>query len=111
MGNTLESGLIQMNAHMVVESSAISMMVIGAVLAVLMFMVAIYELMCDGPKKFAWIWLMIGLAGVAMFLLGTSTPRVQEIRACAYGPVSLEEVAVKYEIVNIDGKELTLRVR
>ena len=48
-------------------------------------------------------------AGVAYW--GTRLPRQKVIHACVDGPVSLELIASRYDILKVDGKELTLRVR
>ena len=51
-------------------------------------------------------WFWIGLV-----IAGSSRPKVKQIRCCASGPVSLDLVAARYDIVSVDGKELVLRER
>ena len=99
-----------MNAHMIVTEFAMRMMVCGTVLAVL-FIVAGVALLCARERKLSAACAAFAAIGIAMLLYGAYMPRVKELRVCVSGPVSLETISTKYEIINIDGKELTLRER
>lgn len=111
MGEMKVAGeLIQMNAKMVVTQDAMECMVFGLLGAIAFVIWTIWAL--RGKKK-AWavIFAVLAIAEAGLFAHGVMTPRVKEIHACASGPVSLEQIAVKYDIISVDGKELTLRVR
>ena len=106
----LTGELIQMNAHMVVTHAAKESIVIGLfcfIIFVLWTIVAIRS----KSKLLAILCAIIALSGAALFSYGVATPRAKEIKACANGPISLELISSRYDILKIDGKELTLRVR
>lgn len=113
----LTGGLIQMNSHMVVTRDANTLIVGGMVMAVLFAMMLIImatEKATDkaGAKRKRNRVVAMGvmvLVGVVLVIIGANQPRVKEIHACASGPLSLESVAAKYKIVNVDGSELVLR--
>ena len=108
MGSVV-GGLIQMNAHMVVTNTALGLIIVGVSLATGL---AISAFMWWLEAKKRW-WMLAILAAVfaALAVAGCRMPRVKEIRACVEGPVSLELIASRYDILQVDGKELTLRVR
>lgn len=107
----MESGLIQMNAHMVVTGEALSWMIVGVIVAVVGLLVAL--LVATGKKRqhkwryFA-AFLIVGLLGIAMVVGGDRVPRRKVIKCCASGPVSLEQIAILYDIIEVDGKMITL---
>lgn len=102
--------LIQMNAHMVKTSGSVWIMVFGLAIALVFAFVAVIVFIEKGWKM-STVFMIVSIAGIALFVVGIRAPRVKEIKACAYGPVSLEQVAICYDIVDVDGKMLTLRVR
>ena len=106
----LTGELIQMNAHMVVTDGAVKLILVGATLA---FVFALLGCKLFVERKLKASLILVGLAGLALMLMfvGSQIPRVKEIKSCVNGPVSLERVAAVYDIVNVDGKELTLRER
>ena len=107
-----DSGLIQMNAHMVVTSGARALIVAGIVVAGLFVFLAV--LSGTGEKrswKYVAAFMLIAVLGAGMAIVGANQPRQKVIMACASGPVSLDQVAAVYDIVDVDGKMLTLRVR
>ena len=55
--------------------------------------------------------IVCAMVGIVIMIVGFSRPKEQIVHACANGPVSLEQIAVKYDIISVDGKELKLRVR
>ena len=107
MGSVV-GGLIQMNAKVVMSDTAQFMVVCGAVFGALMLLAVAWAF---DEKRRWWVWLVAALlfAGVAYW--GTRLPRQKVIHACVDGPVSLELIASRYDILKVDGKELTLRVR
>lgn len=106
----LTGGLIQMNCHMRATGAAVGMITIGFAVAVL-FMLCGFTSWGQGKKIGAAVLFAVALAGAAVAVAGVYMPREKIVRACACGPVSLEQVAVRYDIIEVDGKELTLRVR
>ena len=106
----LTGGLIQMNAKMVVTWEAKTSMVVG-LLGAIAFVVWMVWAIRAKKKAWAILFAVLALAEAMLFAHGVSTPRVKEIHACVSGPISLELISSRYDIVNIDGKELTLRVR
>lgn len=108
--NELAGGLIQMNAHMVTKEAASAVMLIGGVVAVLCFVLAICAIV-QPNKRAAIAFAVLALLGIGLYFGGRAVPKVKEVHACVNGPVSLEQVATVYDIVMIDGKELILRER
>lgn len=106
--------LIQMNAHMVTTGEA-SLMVCVGMTALLVFAVlaALAAREKERPHRLFYtsFFAVIAIVGLVVLIVGANRPRVKEIRACVNGPLSLEQVAAVYDIVEIDGKELTLRER
>lgn len=105
----LTGGMIQMNAKLVMSGCAKNMAVIGALFGTSMLIVAVVWWFEEKRRWWAWLMAALLLAGLAYW--GTRLPREKIIHACACGPVSLEQVAVRYDIIEVDGKELVLRVR
>ena len=106
--NEITNGLIQMNAHMEMTRTAETLIIIGVLLAVFCGMGA---LLADRGWKFAAILGAFAVAGAILVIFGVNQPRIKEIHACAAEPVSLEQISAKYDIVEVDGKELILRER
>lgn len=114
MNGELTGGLIQMTAHMEVTAGARAMMAAGAVLAVL-FALLTLAAAASREKEHKWRYVLIFAAFMAMgfglIIAGGNAPREKIIQCCASGPVSLEQVAVRYDIREIDGKLLVLAER
>lgn len=106
---TVAGGLIQMNAKMTMSSTAEAMVVMGVLFVALTLIVA-FVAWFDAKKRW-WAWLLAALLFAGLAYWGNRLPREKIIHACAVGPVSLETVAARYDIVKVDGKELILRVR
>ena len=110
----LTGTLIEMNAHMIITDEAMRAMIFGGVVAVL-FGVLLLVMLTDRKKGNkavrAGVCAFMMAIGIAILIAGNNSPRVKEIRYCAYGPIHIEEVAAKFDIVSIDGKEITVRER
>jgi uncharacterized membrane protein len=106
----LTGGLIQMNCHMRATDAAAGMIAVGFIVAVL-FMWCGFASWGQGRRIGAAVLFAVALAGAAVAVAGVCIPREKIVRACACGPVSLEMVATRYDIIEVDGKELVLRVR
>jgi len=104
------SGLIQMNAHMVMRGWAIGMIIAGTVIAVLAA-VGLAASIARRRTRPGIAFTALALAGVMLMTAGARQPRVKLIRACAEGQVSLEAVAAIYDIIAVDGKMITLAER
>lgn len=108
----LIGGLIQMNSHMKMTEGAMTLLAVGAILTAICLIVLLFDVV-HGPTgwKFDGVMILLIVMGVAVIMISVKIPRDQIIHACADGQVSLEQVAGRYDILEIDGKELTLRVR
>ena len=108
---TNQSGLIQMTAHMLTTAEASRWIIAGALIAALGAFLALCVV--TGRKehkvKYLIIFAAVAVAGIIMLAHGMKLPRVKELKCCASGPVSLEEIAARYDIIEVDGKLLTLR--
>lgn len=108
-----QSGLIQMTAHSLISSAAQGWIIAGALIAAL----GAFLVLCvatgrrERMVRYIIVFAMVAAAGILMLVHGARLPRVKEIKCCASGPVSLEEIAARYDIIEVDGKLLTLRER
>lgn len=106
----MASGLIQMNVHMEVTQWAKALIVMGIFAAVVSFLIAL-SLLMNRERRLALVFAAIGLLGVALIVVGARMPRDRIITACANGPVSIEQVAAVYDVIEVDGKMMRLRER
>lgn len=104
--------LIELNSHMVVTDGAVRVMALGIGMIVLFALVLLITVLDkDNADKAvrAGICAFFVALGIAVLIAGNNMARVKEIRFCANGPIQIEQVAAKYEIVKIDGKMITVR--
>ena len=106
----LTGGLIEMNSRYVTGEMAMGMIWIGFTLAAIFFLIAVMTYIEHGWKK-ALVMLALAVGFAVVGGVALNKPKLKEIRCCVSGPISLESVAVKYDIVSVDGKELVLRER
>ena len=111
---TETSGLIQMTVHDVAQGYAHALIVVGLIVAALGALL----MLCaaagkDKGSRLRWVLIFgaVALAGTVMAATGARQPRQRLLYCCASGPVSLEDVAVRYDIVEVDGKLLVLAER
>ena len=99
--------MIEMTAHMVARPEAVGITSVGGFVLAIYAGWATYAIL---ERKWRVLLALTVLAGIgaAMMIGGMTAPRVKEIKACASGAVSLEQIAVQYEIKGVDGKLLTL---
>ena len=112
--NMIATGkLIEMNTRLVRTNAAIGLIVAGCVGVVCCAYLIMAALCSVRKRRVAMVTFLSILMAIFLGALiwGISMPKDKVIHACADGPVSLEEIAVAYDILEIDGKELTLRVR
>lgn len=107
----LTGGLIEMNAKMVMTDGVHALLGIGVAIALIFLVFAVVSAIVTCEPKVVLVAMPFIVAGIVMAVIAVRQPRVREIHACASGPVSIEQIAIKYEIVNVDGKELVLRER
>ena len=106
----LQNGLIQMNAHMVRQEKFDFVIGLAIVAAIIFVMLAAFAAQ-DKNKMAAIVFFTLAIIGVVGAVIAINQPKVKEIKACANGPVSIEQIAVVYDVVDIDGKMITLRER
>lgn len=110
--NSLTGSMIELNVHMQTQPYADALMLIGIALG--FFTVVLFLIYSITSKKltagFLWYLLPI-LISVILFSFGFRAPRDKIISYCANGPVSIEEISTKYDIVEIDGKLIRLKER
>ena len=111
MTDTIAGGLIQMNAHMMVAKSAKLDMSIGLIGFIIFVAITIMMIKSHKSKMWTIMFVIFAIAYAVLFVHGVITPNEKIIHACASGPVSLEQVAAVYDIIEVDGKELILKVR
>ena len=106
----MQSGLIQMTAHMIRRPEACRLIVAGISIAALSLFLMLCAMISsqEHKRRYVAVFLVAAVIGVTIALIGANQPRVKELMCCASGPVSLEEVATRYDIKDIDGKLLTL---
>lgn len=106
----MASGLIQMNVHMEVTQWAEGLIVLGIFAAAVSFLIAL-SLMMNRERRLALVFAAIAMLGAALIVVGARMPRDRIITACASGPVSIEQVAAVYDVIEVDGKMMRLRER
>ena len=112
--NEAVSGLIQMNAKMVMQDWARGLTVFSAIIFWCVCIFLIGSWLCEDRKwwrKKWFIFLVVLAILVSLFAIGVNAPREKIIKACASGPISMEQIAIRYDILKVDGKELTLKER
>lgn len=121
MLNNVTGPLIEMNVHMMTTSLANVLIALGGVLVAVSAAAAIVILVLkrvlqkgEGAKnviKPIVVYLILACIGVFMLAYGVRIPRDKIISYCANGPVSIEEISTRYDIVEIDGKLIRLKER
>lgn len=106
----LTGGLIEMNAKMVITDGAAKLFSFGLIFVVA-FAILLIMFARDRNAGGALISVVFVVAGIVLMIAAVRQPRVRELRVCANGPVSIEQIATKYDIVSVNGKELVLRER
>lgn len=106
--------LIEMNVHDVLSPAASTLCEIGAIGIIVSILILFSMFLIKEIKsKTEWVIACIIAIGIALGLLisGNNMPKVKEINYCANGPVQIEQIAATYDIVKIDGKQITVRER
>lgn len=103
-------GLIRMNAHLVRQGWASALLVAGIAAGIVAALWLASALLRRRREQGIGAGIALAVA-LAVALIAARQPKVNIIRACAVGPVSLEVVAANYRILEIDGSMLTLTER
>ena len=102
-----------MNSHWVRSGIAEKYFFIGLIVAII---AALGIVALITSKDFTWkgdikgfiALILVFALSVMLIFYAETMPRTQVIKACANGPVSIEQLSSVYDIKKIDGKELTL---
>lgn len=99
-------GLIHMTAHLVRTDAALGLIRAGVVIAA----VCLFLALCAALSRLSehrWRWVAafaaLALVGAGMTVSGARKPMQKQIYCCASGPISLEQVAARYDIIEVDG--------
>lgn len=110
--DSLAGTMIEMNVHMQSRGYANALCLFGGILVVLSFIFFMIDLIQSKRFKKQLIpYIITFLFGVATFTYGLKIPKDKIISYCANGPVSIEQISVNYDIVEIDGKLIRLKER
>jgi high-affinity Fe2+/Pb2+ permease len=105
--------LIEMNVHNVAGATAsvlIDISVIGIIVSIVVAAMVIISDIKDKKEALIATTICVVIA-IGLLIVGSRMPKVKEINYCANGPVQIEQIAAKYDIVGIDGKQITVRER
>ncbi len=114
MSAEITGGLIQMTAHMVRTGAALALIRAGVAVAALFGFLAVCAAASrrtEHKRRYVLIFLAFAMAGAVMAAGGAKQPMRKVLYCCADGPVDLQMVATRYDIVDVDGKMLTLMER
>lgn len=110
--NSLSSSMIEMNVHMQSRGYADALILLGGILVILSFTFFMIDLVQSRRFKKQLIpYIVTLLLGAATLIYGLKIPKDKIISYCANGPVSIEQISVAYDIVEIDGKLIRLKER
>lgn len=108
------SGLIHMTAHLFRTADAARLITAGIIIAAVCAVLTICAALSKkDAHKWRWVaaFAVIALVGVVMAVTGANQPMRKVIYCCASGPVSLEQVAAKYDIIEVDGAFIKIAER
>lgn len=106
--------LIEMNVHNVMSATALTLCDIGVIGLIVSAFVIFSMILIESIKsrKEWFIACIIAIAiSLGLLISGNDMPKVKEINYCANGPVQIEQIAATYDIIQIDGKQITVRER
>ena len=110
--DSFSGSMIEMNVHMVSRGYAVALILLGGILAILSCIFLIIDLIQSKRFKKQFIpYIVTLLFGFATLFYGLKIPKDKIISYCANGPVSIEQISVNYDIVEIDGKLIRLKER
>lgn len=104
--------MIEMNVHMQSCGHARAFVILGAILAILSFILFMVDLIQSKRFKKQLIpYIVTLLLGAATMVYGLKIPKDKIISYCANGPISIEQISAAYDIIEIDGKLIRLKER
>ena len=110
--DSLTGAMIEMNVHMQRRGYADAFILLGGILVILGFIFFMIDLIQSKRFKKQLIpYIVALLLGAATMFYGLNIPKDKIISYCANGPVSIEQISVAYDIVEIDGKLIRLKER
>lgn len=110
--DSLTGTMIEMNVHMQSRGYADAFVLLGGILVILSFIFFMIDLVQSRKfKKQLVPYIITLLLGAATMIYGLKIPKDKIISYCANGPVSIEQISVNYDIVEIDGKLIRLKER
>ena len=107
-------GLIHMTAHLVRTDAALGMIRAGVIIAaVCAFLALCAALSRQSEHRWRWVaaFAALALVGAGMTVSGARKPMQKQIYCCASGPISLEQVAARYDIIEVDGAFIVIAER
>lgn len=110
--NSAAGSMIEMNVHMQSRGYAEALILLGAILAIMSFIFFMLDFRQSKRFKKEFVpYIVTLLLGAAIIFYGLNIPKDKIISYCANGPVSIEQISVTYDIVEIDGKLIRLKER
>ena len=110
--NQLQGSMIELNVHMQSKGYADFMIFIGVLLVAITVVGFVLDLKIYKKFKITMLGYLVTLVvGLGLLLFGLKIPKDKIISYCANGPVSIEQISVAYDIVEIDGKLIKLKER
>ena len=112
--NEPTGGLIHMTAHLVRTGDALAMIRAGVIIAAIcLFLALCAALSKNSEHRWRWVAAFVALAllGVGLTASGARKPMQKQIYCCASGPISLEQVAARYDIIEVDGAFIIIAER
>lgn len=114
MNAEVSGGLIQMTAKAVRTGDARTMITLGIILAAVGAILTLCAVF-SRQKRHKWRWVAafaaLALAGAILVGSGAGLPRRKILYCCANGPVDLQLVAARYDLIEVDGKFIKLAER
>lgn len=114
MSTEMSGGLIQMTAHMVRTGEARGLIIAGGILAALFGFLAICAALSrrkEYKRRYVLAFLAFALLGATLLIVGANQPRRKVLYCCADGPVDLQMIATRYDLLAVDGKLIKMMER
>ena len=111
--STTASGLIHMTAHMIRTADAQRLITAGIIIAACAFLALCAAISKKSEHKWRYVagFAAIAILGAIMTASGARQPMKKVIYCCAQGPVNLQTVATRYDIIEVDGAFIKIAER
>lgn len=107
----VQGALIEMNVAKVLSPDAQTLMSLSIVFFAMFVTAFVVNIAVNKNVRIAAALSILIALSVTGFCIGINTPRVRQIEYCAVGPVSIEEISERFDIVEINGKKIVVRER